>query len=235
MDSFSLLYSETKKQVLTMIFVPLLLCAIYIITLEAVEYDKHFPLWASLLIFFAALASSMIFFMKKVINVPSSVTITTDGINIELVRANLFHPKQNIRIFFKNIEHLAEDVNTQNDSKYFTITTKNPAKSILIMQGRKMKEEEVEKFAALLHNNIDLYNHNREKPVDPEIKEGSFYDATWARILTYTIYTILLILPLAAFMGAQIRWYKIVQVYVLGIAWLIPYHVSRNKSRLKKL
>ncbi|MCW3106413.1 MAG: hypothetical protein JWQ09_919 [Segetibacter sp.] len=235
MNTFSLIYSETKKQVLAIIFLPLLLVAIYIVILEAMHYDPRIPIWLSVVIFIVTIIVTMLLFMNKVVNLPAQVTITPEAINITLDHTNFLYSKKEILIELGNIEKLTEDINNQNnDKKYFTITTRQPAKSILIMQPRKMDDSIINEFSAMLHNNIQSYNSNPHTPVATKIKEGSFYDATWAKVITYITYIALAAVPVAALVGANIEWYKIIQVYAFGIAWLIAYHTGRKKSKINK-
>ena len=183
--------------------------------------------------FFGVLAGSMLFIMNRVVNIRASITVTQEALTVILDHTNILHRHKEITIPYDSIKHFAEDINTQNDNKkYFTISRRNAA-SVLLMQPRAMDDTTVEEFSILLHTNIQLYNSNAQTPAVMKIKEGSFYDAPWAKAITWITYIAFASLPVAALAGIQIPWVKIIQVYVVGSAWLIAYHANRKKKDQK--
>jgi hypothetical protein len=230
MKTFSLIYSETSKQVWALILVPIALTAIYLFCLEGFGYDV-IPFWLSVGLFLAAVIFTMLWVMNKVVNVRAKVTVSEEKLVFELHHTNFLYHTSNFEVPLENIENLTEDVNTQNDYRtYFNIKTRKPSKTIFIMQPRSVDDKQISDLSAMLHTYIERYNHKPGILPALRIREGSFYDAKWALVLTYLVYASIAIVTIALFSGWKIEWYKALQVYGVGAAWLMAYHTNTRRK-----
>jgi hypothetical protein len=230
MKSYPLIYSETGKQVWAMILVPCGLTAVYLLCLEGFGYEV-IPFWLSVGLFLAAITFTMLWVMNRVVNVPVKVTISEEKLIFELQRTNFLYRTKYFEVPMENIANLTEDVNTQNDYRtYFNIKTRKPSRTIFVMQPRSVDDKLIAEFSKQLHLFVERYNHKPGIPPASRISEGSFYDAKWALVLTYIIYAAITIVTIALFYGADIAWYKALQVYAISAAWLMAYHTNTRKK-----
>jgi hypothetical protein len=230
MKTFTLIYSETGKQVWALILIPLGLTAVYLTFLEVFGYSV-IPFLLSVCLFIGTVALTMLWVMNRVVNLPVKLTVSEDKLVFELKHSNFLYRHKHFEVRLENIVYLTEDVNTQNDYRtYFNIKTRQPSKTIFVMQPRALGDKQIAEFSSLLHAYIGRYNQKPGIPPAAKIKEGSFYDAKWALVLTYFTYALVAIVTIGLFSGWKIEWYKALQVYALSAAWLMAYHANANKK-----
>lgn len=230
MRTFTLIYSETGKQVWALILIPVSITTVYITFLEVFGYSV-IPFLLSVCLFIGIVALTMLWIMNRVVNLPAKVTVLEDRLLFELKHSNFLYRQKHFEVPLENIVYLTEDVNTQNDYRtYFNIKTLNPSKTIFVMQPRMVADKQIAEFSSLLHSYIDRYNQKPGIAPAAKIREGSFYDAKWALVLTCFIYALVAGVSIALFSGWTIAWYKALQVYVLSAIWLMAYHTNAHKK-----
>jgi hypothetical protein len=232
MKTYSLVYSERSKQLLALATVIFILSGFYLILARNSSFER-IPSWVAPGVFITLLIVSLVMVMNKVVKLPAEVAVGEDALYIRLHRTNQLYRKDEIFIPLHNVSRFTQDINTQNDyKKYCSLTTKEPSKTILILQSIMVDDKMMEEFLDRVKVNIDRYN--RTKPAEEQIVRGSFYDALWAQGLTYVVYLALSIITLAAITVDVLPWYKLMQVYVVAAAWLLAYHTNRTKKFVKR-
>lgn len=230
MKTFQLIYAETRIQVWTIILVPLTLTAVFIAVCEEIGFENIRELRGTS-IFIATLVITILLVIHKLVNRPAEVKLTDESMIIRLNKKSLFYRWQEVTIPMENILRLTEDRNTQNDNKkYFSIQLKNPSRSLVLMQPRKMDDKEMDEFSSALHGLIDNYNLHSHKSSAARIMQGSFYDAKWAMIFTWMIYAVIVASTVIYATGVEVQWYKLIPFYIFGGIWLLAYHTNKTRK-----
>jgi hypothetical protein len=230
MKTYSLVYSERSKQLITLVTVILVITSVY---LFVESRFGNLPPWAAVSGYITLLIISVVIIMNRVVKLPAEVAVAEDAIYIRLHRTNRLYRKSEIFISLDNVSRFTQDINTQNDyKKYCSITIKEPVKTILILQSGVVDDKLMNEFLDRVKQNID--RHNRSKSAEAQIVRGSFYDALWAQGLTYIVYLAVCVITMAAVTVDALPWYKLVQVYLFAAVWLLAYHTNRTRKFVRR-
>ena len=233
MKTYTFTYAETGKQVWGMILGPLLLTAIYVILMFEMGFDKYVPFWVSVSGFIGSIIICMLWLFKKALAVPATVSIDNGCLKITLARQTLCLRKNTFILPVANIKNFNTDTNPQADYRYyFTISTKNPSRSFTLTQGKEMPDEEAEAFRDEWR--VQMEQFNQTVSASAQIKEGSFFDAAWARVLTWCMYAALVIATIVYFAGGHVSGLRLIQLYCVSFAWLGSYYAGRSKKKAVK-
>jgi hypothetical protein len=228
MKTYSLVYSERLKLVLSLASIVFFLTLVYAGVSAVFNFNK-IPVWIPPSVFITVLIITVVLVMNRIVKIPAEVAMTEDALYIRLHKTNFLHRSVDTVISLNNISRFTQDINTQNDYKnYCSISLKDPAKTVFIFQSHSIDDKVMNEFLSTLKANIDRYN--RLTPVDARIVKGSFYDANWASVLTYVLYAILIGEGIAYFSGYGFSWIKWLPFYAFTAAWLMAYHTNRRKT-----
>ncbi|CAN5178150.1 hypothetical protein BH09BAC2_BH09BAC2_12110 [soil metagenome] len=227
---FAFIYTETKKQVLTLIIAPLLIVFSYLYILFELHVDQYLPWWLSTFLLIALIAISMWWLLNKVAARKTDVIVTDNSIDISLEKTNFLFTDQVINVSLNNIKKFSSDINQQAGNRsYFTITTIHPARSFTLSQPKLMADNTAAEFENLVNAKIAAYNETSS--AEMQIKQGSFFDAPWVKVFNYIAYAAMAVVTIAVVFG-KIPWYQMVRIYCFSILWI---SISQGAKRKKKV
>jgi len=179
-------YTETMKQVLGMIIIPILYMGILVTILFSFDLDKlseelEFALIIGSVILMMA---ASVFTIFRVIIEGGMASFDGEGLRICLNRSTFLYPHQDFFIPFGNIENAALD-NDPGKSNFISLSTRMPSKSMMIFPEGFADSVEFAEFWKELNNKIQQYN--RELPLESKgiIKSAGFYQNKWVKGLAW--------------------------------------------------
>jgi len=179
-------YTETMKQVLGMIIIPILymgilLAVLFSFDLEKLSEEIEFSLIIGSVILMMA---ATVFTIFKVIMEGGVASFDEDGVRISLNRSTFLYPHKVFFIPFGHIENAALD-NDPGKSDFISLSTRMPSKSMLIFpEGFKDSAEFVD-FWKGLNNKIEQYNRAVPAVSSGIIKSEGFYENKWMKGLAW--------------------------------------------------
>jgi hypothetical protein len=175
-------YTETLKQVLGMIIIPILYMGILVAVLFSFDLDKlsedmEFALIMGTVVLMLAASVLTIF---KVIMEGGVASFNEEGLHIRLNRSTFLYPHKEFFIPYNHFENAALDTEP-GKSNFISLNTRMPSKSMLIFPEGYADSAEFNDFWKGLNNKIQQYN--RAIPADSTgiVKSGGFYENKWIK------------------------------------------------------
>jgi hypothetical protein len=179
-------YTETMKQVLGMIIIPILYMGILVAVLFSFDLEKlseelEFALIIGSVILMMA---ASVFTIFKVIMEGGTASFVEAGLRICLNRSTFLYPHKDFFIPFGNIETAALD-NDPGKSNFISLHTRVPSKSLMIFPEGFTDSPEFADFWVGLNKKIQQYNRTIPPESEGIIKSGGFYQNKWVKGLAW--------------------------------------------------
>jgi hypothetical protein len=223
---YRLLYSKNSVLILAMILIPILGVGVMFGIL--LNLPKDLPDWIiySLIVFFLIiLVIFLLIIIKKWLNVPCQAFANENGISFKFEKRNFFYKYNDFFSGWENVTNIS-DTAYNEQGNFYQITFKNPSFTANF-SAIKTHEENAEKFFNELTYYQDLYNLSHPKT---PISSKSFYENTWARIITWLFYILIGAVPIIYFTtDINIDWWRVTSLLCFGSIWIGNYYKNTKK------
>lgn len=232
MKIYKLLYSEFWKQIIVMLTLPLLLFFPVVILLINADGLSDVMLLSVVMGTMALAIFLTVYIFKKHVNMLTSVSISSTGINIVPDKKTLFYRFEHLFIPFSNLTTVTDDEDIQNDyRRFYNLSVKHPKKSIILAVPKNQSPESMQEFSLVLHSAVKGFN-SVAKSSGAAIKERSFYSGPFAKILTAVCVAVAIALAIAKMVyPASVPWYRLIAFYCLTFGWLGNYYYATKKEK----
>lgn len=223
---YRLLYSKNSVLILAMILIPIFGVGLMFAIL--LNLTKDLPDWTifSFIIFFLfVLVISLLYIIKKWLNVACNTFVNESGISFKFEKKNFFYKYNDFFSGWENVTNIAETAYNEQGN-FYQITFKNPSFTANF-SAIKAEEEHAQKFFNELTYYQDLYNLSHPKT---QISSKSFYESTWARMITWLFYILVIAIPILYFTtDKSVDWWRITSLLCFGSIWVGNYYKNTKK------
>lgn len=223
---YRLLYSKNSVLIMAMILIPIFGVGLMFAIL--LNLPKDLPDWTifSFIIFFLfVLVVSLLYIIKKWLNVPCNTFVNETGISFKFEKKNFFYKYNDFFSGWENVTNISETAYNEQGN-FYQITFKNPSFTANF-SAIKAKEEHAEKFFNELTYYQDLYNLSHPKT---QISSKTFYESLWARMITWLFYILVIAIPILYFTtDKNIDWWRVTSLLCFGSIWIGNYYKNTNK------
>ena len=233
---FALKYSETMKQVLALVTIPLSLMAIFLFVLFSIDLNQFSETVQTILIFAFVIAamSLSIFIILKIISANATMEYDSRFVHITLNNKSFLYPNQEFQFNYTNIENAA--LNEDTESRIFiTIKLKNPNKSILLSPINKDSSEEFVEFWNGFANQINSYNSSIVEHPELKIKSVGFYNTKAAKVFAVISVVLVIVFTIAKIIYPDaFSIYKLILIYCYSIPFVTAVYFASKKNKIQE-
>ena len=231
MDTYHVNYTQPGKQVLVMIIIPVTVVFFFVGILLQVP---HAPDWlvVSMIIVSLALATALtLIVMFRYLIVPCQLQLDSNGLRLTLLRKSPFLTFHEFYCGWENVSNASAEFLNQNETWYFLMTFRKPARTIqLNLPGKDAKLENPPFFAAI-DKYVKEFNEKPRVALAEKITHKGFYQSRFAHFLTGLVIAMMIAAPIVAITSknSDQSWGPFVAFYAFGLTWLINFFVARKK------
>ncbi len=235
MKSYSLLYADYTKQIITLIFAPLLFAAPLIVLAILIELPDTAMFITIMAGIFAAVGFT-IYIMIAQVTSKVTIEITSKGIRIHQQKKTWFNRFDTMEIPFQNIRRITNDTDVQHDNKkFFMLKIKHPSTTICLQALKKEKETIINEFSNELNDAITNFNNSTTAAITGTISTGSFYTGSFATVLTVICYVLIVVITIALIVNPHsFPWYKAIWFYAVSAGWILNHRAAKKREAATK-
>lgn len=226
-------YSETMKQVLALVIIPLSLMVILMFVLFSIDL-KHFSETVQMVLIFAFVIVAMalsIFIVLKIISANATMEYDNRFVHIALNKKSFLYPNQEFQFNYTNIENAALSEDSQSRI-FVTIKLKTPNKTILLSPINTNSSAEFLEFWNGFADQINSYNSTIIEHPELKINSIGFYETKLAKV-----FAIISVVLTVGFTIAKIIYpnlfsiYKLILIYCYSIPFATAVYFASKKNK----
>ncbi|WP_316769555.1 hypothetical protein [Pedobacter frigiditerrae] len=223
---YRLLYSKNTVLILAMVLIPISgMGVMFAILLNLPKDLPDLIIYILIVFFLIILVLSLLLIIKKYLNIPCKTFVDETGISFKFEQKNVFYKYNDFFSGWENVTNIS-DTAYNEQGNFYQITFKNPSFTANF-SAIKGEEENAEKFFDELTYYQDLYNLSNPNTL---ISSKSFYESTWARMITWLFYILVIAVPIIYFTtDKSIDWWRIISLFCFGSIWVGNYYKNTKK------
>ncbi len=231
MQTYNVTFSRNYVVVLILVLMPLSVVAVFLSLLFSID---NLPDWAVLLASFSLIGVSLgavLLTLKKWGTVPAKVDMDADGLSIKLQRWSPFYPRRKYSGHWDGLSNVSTNYDPQHNKRFYLISFKNSA-TVSIDPGDKATEDSETVFGTALLRYVEDYNSTHKSAPETLIRRRGFYDAWWAKGLTYCCYLFIAAAIVGYFTDREtFPLWRLIQVFCFSSLWIAAYYANKRHSK----
>lgn len=226
-------YSETMKQVIALIIIPLAMMAIAMFALFSINLDQFSETVETVVIFafiIAAIGIS-VFIVLKIIAINATLEYDNRFVNIHLENKSFLYPNQEFHFNYSNIENAAYNVDA-SARVFILIKLRKPNKSMSLSPINAEQTAEFETFWNGFSDQINSYNSSNTDHPEMKIKSVGFYEGKWAKILAIISLLLALVFTIFKIISPDvISTWRLIAFYCYLIPFASAVYLASKKNK----
>lgn len=224
-------YTETLKQVLGMVLIPVVLVLSFIYVMVFARKYNVPELQMTIITIAGTLIilGISIFIVLKVLICEATLDFDTRGLYVSVLN-NKWLFNSGIDIEYSNLKQFSAELDTYGRA-FFSIKTKHPSKSFLLFPQNKEQTDNFLSLGEEIRINVNRYNQQQLEKGNKEdiISQKGFYESKGMKIFAYIIFFFMVLFTgLAITSGEKFPLWRLFFLYVVGIPFL--YSVFKKSS-----
>jgi hypothetical protein len=236
MQTFPVTFSRNPVIVLILVTVPLIIVAIFLLTLFSIPNLPDWAIFVGSFVMMAVNIATVLFIYKKWATARAEVDMSDEGLRIRMLSSSPFYPSAGYQSSWEGIENVSTNFDPQHDKRFYMLSFRHLGKSISLMPAESASDDAETPFGDALLAYVSKYNSAHKSQPETLIHQKGFYDTWWAKgltIFTYLIFALVVVMRLLRPNDVSI--WRLVQVACFGILWLSAYYTNRKHARAKHI
>ncbi len=232
-NAFTVVYARLRHHIWAMIVVPLIPMGIFVSAILQFPNVAEWVIYVGVIASMAIAIFSLRWLIKQHLSVEAHVVPKDNGLEIELIKTNLFYPNGEIFLSFPAIRNISYNYQAQNNQEYLLVKLAKGPNVQFLPSGNK--PEDLPALCDSIYEKRNQYNSNPALQQKDYIGNTGFYETAFAKVLTVTsliatgmVTVVMIVRP------GLLHWYKAIGWYAIAATWLINVWNAKQKSNQNK-
>lgn len=233
MQTFQVTFSRNAAIVLMLTIIPITMAVGIVLPIVLIpDIPEWFPAVAAVLVVGVSLGL-VLYAYRRWIAIPAEVNLYENGIAVRLMKRSPFYRKE-YSSTWESISNVSSNIDTQHNKRFYLITFRESGTTIQLMPDEMALEDYETDFGEALLGYVGRYNDAHNADGAPHIGRRGFYDAWWAKMLTWLSFLLIVVSIVMYFFGPEERrnW-RLLQIVSISLVWLGAYYANKRGSRQK--
>lgn len=228
-QQYTVIYGRMNLLIWALILVPTVPMFVFVaVVLQLPELNSTLLL-TGILGCMALSVALLLWLIKKHISTEAVVTPTDAGLEVELVRTNLYYRQKNISISIANIRNFSLNYDVRSGKEFLVLRLVRDAN--LQIAAAKHKPDDLAGLHSALMAQRQRYNSNPAMPQPARIGNQGFYESTFGRMLTGAMVVGTILVTVNQLVGTGVLpWYKVIWWYAIAAVWLINVWYAKQRA-----
>jgi hypothetical protein len=230
---FTVIYGKMNLLIWALVVVPLVPMFSFVFAVLRLEQLNTTLLLTGIMGCMAISVVLLLWLIRKHLSLEAVITPTDDGLKVELMRTNLFYPRKEIFMPLSNIRNFSLNYDARSGQQFVVLRLARGAN--LQLAPAKHAPDDLEALHGALAVQGERYNSNPALQQSAQIGNTSFYETTFARLLTGAIIVGTIVVTVNQLVGTGVLpWYKVIWWYAIAAAWLINVWYAKQRANRNK-